>query len=91
MAKWSKGYQTCIYVGAFSHLKGKTAMVRPHDKRPDMVLVQFDDLQLTHLGVNVAHNWHAFLKADFKKRKYKRKKGETSWRRTKKWAQKQEE
>ena len=86
-----KGYQNCVYVGPTIQLKRKTAMVRAHETKPDMVLVQFDDLKTELNGVNLAHHWHAFPKSSFKKRKRKPKKGEKSWRQIKKWAQQQEE
>ena len=80
----SKGYQNCVYVGETPHLKGMTAMVRPHDKHPEMVLVQFDDMKAERNGTMLAFNWHAFPKTSFKKRKRKPERGEKSWRQIKK-------
>lgn len=59
------------YIGKIAELKGETAMLREdpfsfeHQSRSPFVLAQFDKLELTLNGANLAHGWHLFEKTDF--------------------------
>jgi hypothetical protein len=48
------------YVGAVSHLRGKTALVRPRLGDPGQVMVQFEELYLQE-----ARGWWQFAESDF--------------------------
>ena len=57
------------YIGEIRLLKGHTALIRADNENPDMVLAQFDDLNLRYHGIGLAFNWHRFNKSDFKLRR----------------------
>lgn len=56
------------YIGSLPHLKGETAVVRPDEKRPGGVLVQFDAAEYDREGnpsSELCGNWHDFREEDF--------------------------
>jgi len=58
------------YIGFIKELQGKTALLHseghalPTDQ--SFVAAQFDQLDLTYMGVNLAHGWHHFPSAAFR-------------------------
>lgn len=53
------------YVGPVDRLCGKTALVRSHPERRDLLLAQFDDPTLEHNGAVLGYGWHEFNPTSF--------------------------
>lgn len=53
------------YVGKDTFLKGEKALLKVSLHSPDILLAQFDDLELVRDGIEYSLGWHVFSIKDF--------------------------